>query len=44
MLISAYEDGGTSIAKMEKLAEQYGVLDRLRETYKLALIAEEEDD
>ena len=36
-VISAYDDGDVDIARMEQIAEQYGVLDKLRETYERAV-------
>ena len=36
-VLSAYEDGEVDINRMEKIAEQYDILDKLRETYQRAL-------
>lgn len=36
-IISAYEDGEVDIEKMERLAEEYNILDRLRNLYQTAL-------
>lgn len=43
-VMNAYETGIVDVDRMEKLAEQYGILDRLREIYKLACQEYEECD
>lgn len=43
-VVSAYEDGEVDIPRLEQLAKEYGILDRLHTIYQQALTEESEDD